>query len=135
MAKAERSALPEGSFYLAIGNRSYPFPSQLALHLACPEQVLGTNLLDIDGLQYRFWADPEQYVGKDALVVLEGGQGNAWMLKILANYFESIHPAGELVVPVAKIPLGPRREVRFLFYRAFGYRGPETKTVKFARSP
>jgi hypothetical protein len=35
--------------------------------------------------------------------------------------FES---AGELAVPVGKVPLVAKRHVRFLFYRAHGYRGP-----------
>jgi dolichol-phosphate mannosyltransferase len=123
-AKAEQRGLPEGSFYLAIGNRSYPFPSQLAFHLDAPNEVHATNLLNIDGLQYRFWDDPKQLIGSDAVIVMESGKNQPWMLEVAGRYFQSIDPAEELVVPVGKIPLGTSRQLRFLFYRGHGYRGP-----------
>ncbi len=122
-AKAQREGLPEGSFYLAIGNRSYPFPSQLAFHLNTPDQVHAADLLNIEALQYRFWDNPEKLVGKDAVIVLEGGRDQAWILSILGNYFQALEPAGELVVPVGKIPLAAKRQLRFLLYRGHGYRG------------
>jgi hypothetical protein len=122
-AKAQREGLPEGSFYLAIGNRSYPFPSQLAFHLNAPDQVHAADLLNIEALQYRFWDNPEKLVGKDAVIVLEGGRDQAWLLSILGYHFQAVEPAGELVVPVGKIPLTAKRQLRFLFYRGHGYRG------------
>jgi dolichol-phosphate mannosyltransferase len=126
-AKAERDRLPPGSFYLAIGNRSYPFPSQLAFHLNAPNEVHATNLLNVDGLQYRFWENPGQLVGRDAVIVLEAGANRPWILRILETYFQSIESAGELVVPVGKFPVAAKRKVRFLFYRGHGYHGLEAK--------
>jgi hypothetical protein len=112
-----------GVFYLAIGNRSYPCPSQLAFHLDDPVNVHGTSLLGIRNLQYQFWSDPEKLRGQDAVVVLESGTGNPWTLLILVKHFQSVEPAGEIVLSIGKLPFGPKRQRRFFFYRARGYRG------------
>jgi len=112
-----------GVFYLAIGNRSYPCPSQLAFHLNDPENVHGTSLIGIRNLQYQFWSEPEKLRGQDAVVVLESGTGNPWTLLILAKHFQSVEPAGETVLTIGKLPFGPKRQRRFFFYRARGYRG------------
>jgi len=118
------SDFPQGGvFYLAIGNRSYPCPSQLAFHLNDPENVHGSSLLGIRNLQYQFWSDPEKLRGQDAVIVLESGTGNPWTLTILAKHFQSIEPAGDIVLSIGKLPFGPKRQRRFFFYRARGYRG------------
>lgn len=112
-----------GVFYLAIGNRSYPCPSQLAFHMNDPENVHGSSLLGIRNLQYQFWSDPDRLRGQDAVIVLESGTGNPWTLSIVAKHFQSVEPAGEFIFPVGKLPFGVKRQRRFLFYRAYGYRG------------
>jgi hypothetical protein len=89
--------------------------------------VHATNLLNVDGLQYRFWDNPEELVGRDAVIVLEAGGNHPWILVILGTYFQEIESAGELAVPVGKFPLGAKRKVRFLFYRGHGYRGLRAK--------
>jgi dolichol-phosphate mannosyltransferase len=122
----ERQHLPAGSFYLAIGIRSYPFPSQLALHLGDPEDVRTGTLIGEDILNYRFWDHPEQLTGKDGVLILEDGLQNAAMLAILGREFESVEPAGEVDVPVGKMPFTRPRRLRFLFYRAHAYRGPQS---------
>jgi hypothetical protein len=121
----ERQDLSAGSFYLAIGSHSYSFPSQLAFHLAAPEEVRAATLIGVEVLNYRFWDHPEQLVGKDAVLVMEDGQENSRRLRILAKYFRSLEAAGEMNVPVTGIPLVPESCMRFLFYRAYGYRGPQ----------
>jgi hypothetical protein len=112
-----------GTFFLAIGNRSYPCPSQLAFHLNDPESVHGSSLLGIRNLQYQFWSDPEKLRGQDAVIVLESGTGNPWTLTILAKHFQSIEPAGDIILSIGKLPFGTKRQRRFFFYRARGYRG------------
>jgi dolichol-phosphate mannosyltransferase len=121
-ARQERERLPAGSFYLAIGHRSLPFPSQLAFHLAAPADVHSTSLLGVEALQYRFWDDPDQLVGKDAVVVLEYGQETSSRVQeLLARHFNSVEPAGEISIPLAQLPFTARREQRFIFLRAQGY--------------
>jgi hypothetical protein len=115
----------DGVFYLAIGNRSYPCPSQLAFHLNAPEQVHGSSLFGIRNLQYQFWSHPEELRGHDAVVVLESGINDAWVQGMVAARFESVEPTGELIFPIGQVPFGRKRQVRYLFFRAHGYRGPQ----------
>ena len=110
-----------GVFYLAIGNRSYPCPSQLAFHLNAPEQVHGSSLFGIHNLQYQYWSHPKELLGQDAVVVLESGINDAWICGMLAQHFQSVEPAGELILPIGKLPFGRKRQVRYLFFRAHGY--------------
>jgi dolichol-phosphate mannosyltransferase len=112
-----------GVFYLAIGNRSYPCPSQLAFHLNEPKNVHGTSLLGIRNLQYQFWSNPEHLLGQDAVVVLESGRNDEWMRRYVAEHFRTVESAGELLLPMGKLPCGRKRQKRFLFYRAYGYLG------------
>lgn len=118
-----RSSHGPGVFFLAIGNRSYPCPSQLAFYLNDPKNVHGSSLLGIRNLQYQFWSDPEKLRGQDAVIVLESGTGNDWTLNIVAKHFQSVEPAGDFVFPVGKLPFGIKRQRRFWFFRAYGYRG------------
>ena len=131
MGSGDRAKMGDapGPFYLAIGNRSYPCPSQLAFHLNEPENVHGTSLLGIRNLQYQFWSNPEQLRGQDAVVVLESGKNDEWTLSIVGRHFQSVEPAGELILPVGKLPFGRKREVRYLFFRAYGYRGLQKADV------
>jgi hypothetical protein len=129
-----RSSIPDpqtspGIFFLAIGNRSYPCPSQLAFHLNDPENVHGSSLLGIRNLQYQFWSDPEKLRGQDAVIVLESGTGNPWTLSIVAKHFQSIEPAGDIVLSIGKLPFGTKRQRRFFFYRARGYRGLQEDVI------
>jgi dolichol-phosphate mannosyltransferase len=123
-AGALRAALPEGSFFLAAGGQPYTPPSQLAFHLGSPERVYGQSLLDREGLQYRFWTRPEELVGKDAVVVIEGGDHSGAVREVLRPYFRTVEPALELDVPIGRLAAWPRSSVRFALYRAHGYRYP-----------
>jgi dolichol-phosphate mannosyltransferase len=129
-AKAERAILQAsgasvfpGPFYLAIGNRSYPCPSQLAFHLNAPELVHGSSLFGIRNLQYQYWSHPDELRGQDAVVVLESGINDAWVQGLVAAHFRSLEPAGELILSIGKLPFGRKRQVRYLFFRAHGYNG------------
>jgi 4-amino-4-deoxy-L-arabinose transferase-like glycosyltransferase len=123
LAKNQQATLGPGAFYLAIGNRSYPCPSQLAFYLDDPAEVHGSSLLGIRNLQYQFWSHPDELLGKDAVVVLESGTGNPKTVSILGKHFQKVEPAGDLVFSIGKLPLGVKRQRRFLFFKAYGYRG------------
>jgi dolichol-phosphate mannosyltransferase len=120
-SRAIRASLPEGSFYLALGGRPYPPASQLAFALKDPSQVYGQNLIGWEALQYRFWTDPEQLAGKDAVVVIEGEDPAGRVGQVLRLYFRSVEPAGDLSIPVGRIAFLPRSSLRFTLYRAHGY--------------
>jgi 4-amino-4-deoxy-L-arabinose transferase-like glycosyltransferase len=121
-SRSVRATLPDDSFYLAVGRRTYPAASQLAFHLQAPFQVHGPNLIGREALQYRFWAAPEQLAGKDAVVVVENGDAYGVVRAELQRYFQSVEPAGDLTVPVGQFTFAPRRSLCFTLYRARGYR-------------
>ena len=113
---------PEGSFYLAVGGRTYPGASQLAFHLQAPAEVYGKNLVGQEALQYRYWAEPARLAGKDAVVVVEGGDPAGHVRDTLRPYFRAVEPAGDLLVPAGRLAHWSSRAVRFTLYRAYGYR-------------
>jgi hypothetical protein len=121
-ARALHSTMPSGSFYMAVGGRPYPAASQLAFHLGVPENVYGANLIGNEALQYRFWVDPIQLAGKDAVVVVENGDPHGWIRGALTPYFRSIEPVGEELIPSGRVHLWPTPSVQMAFYRAYGYR-------------
>lgn len=114
-------SLPPHAFYLGLG-RKYTVPSQLAFHLGPDAEVHGKNLLGLLGLQFDFWADPQKLAGRDAVVVLEGGDRTDQMKALLAEYFERVEPAGECVIPVGRRTLLPEPPLRFFLFRARHYR-------------
>lgn len=121
-AAEEKARLPEGSFFLGIGNRTYSGASQLAFHLGAPAEVQAGNLLGLEGLQYRFWANREQLRGKDAIVVQESRQADGALLELLRRHFHEVEPAEEIKVPVGRLPMLAQRQQRFTLYRVHGYR-------------
>jgi dolichol-phosphate mannosyltransferase len=120
--RALHDALPEGSFYLAVGGRTYPGASQLAFHLRAPAEVYGKNLIGEEALQYRFWAEPARLAGKDAVVVVERGDADGAMREKLRRYFGDVEPAGDLLVPAGSLAHWSSRAVPFTLYRAYGFR-------------
>ena len=125
-----RSTLPEGSFYLTAGGRPYVPPGQLAFQLEEPFQVYGQNLIGREALQYRFWADPRQLEGKDAVVVVHGGDPEGAAATVLRSFFQTVEPAGDLTIPLGHMALGSRTTERFTFYVAHGYRLASTAGQK-----
>ena len=116
------SNLPEGSFYMTAGGRPYPATSQLAFHLRAPFQVFGQNLVGWEALQYRFWSDPKQLAGKDAVVVYEGDAPPSFAKSTLLPYFQSVESAGALVVPAGTLGSWSSRTSQFTLFVGHGYR-------------
>jgi hypothetical protein len=115
--------LPAGSFYMTACNRPYVSSSELAFHLGTPLQVFGQNLIGWEGLQYRFWVDPQDLAGKDAVIVVEGTllqESDARCA--LLPHFQSIEPAVKVTVPVGTLGSWSKQRVQFLLFVAHGYR-------------
>jgi hypothetical protein len=120
-AREVKASLPKGSFYVGLG-RKYTCASQLAFHLASPFDVHDKNLLGLDGLQYRFWADREELGGRDAVVVVAEGDRTDAFLALMGQRFREIEPAGTVRIPVGRSPILETPPLGFLLYRARGYR-------------
>jgi hypothetical protein len=122
-AKEIRDGMPHGTFYLGLG-RKYVCPSQLALKLHAPFEVHGKNLVGDEGLQYMYWDDPKSLAGRDAVVVMEDGDRTPGSLDQLRAAFTSVEPAGHVLVPVGRRTIREERPIKFLFFRARGYKPP-----------
>jgi dolichol-phosphate mannosyltransferase len=120
-ARIVHAQMPQDSFYLAVGGRPYPPPSQLAYHLDAPYQVYGGNMIGRNALQYRFWTDLDRLGGKDAVVVIEGGDPNGWQRDTLLKFFRTVDLDHDMAVPMRRHGLWPTPTVRFTLYRARGY--------------
>jgi dolichol-phosphate mannosyltransferase len=117
--------LPAGSFYMTAGSRSYPSASELAFHLQAPSEVHGQNLIGWEALQYRFWADPRLLEGKDAVVVVEGGDPWREVEALLKLHFHSIEPLGHQLIPIGKLSPSLTPSIWFTMYLAHGYQPPK----------
>jgi dolichol-phosphate mannosyltransferase len=118
-----RSGMAEGTFYLGLG-RKYTVPSQVAFHLRAPDQVHGKNLLGIPDLQYDFWSDPRALVGRDAVVILEGGDREPVYRNALSRCFGTVEEVAVVQVPVGRRTLVETAPLVFVLLRGRGYRAP-----------
>jgi dolichol-phosphate mannosyltransferase len=118
-AREERSHLPPDSFILGYSPRPYWCASELAYHLREPGNVYGNNILGGESLQYRFWGDPKQLAGRDAIVVVDG-PWESLALTLLRPWFSSIEPAIPVVIP-ADAQGSKRPLLTCLVFRAHGY--------------
>jgi len=123
VAQALHTSLPPGSFYLGACGRTYPAASRLAFHLRKPAEVFGQNLIGREALQYRFWSDPQRLAGKDAVVVVEGGDPLGHARAAIAPFFQTLEPCVDLVVPDRQV-CWSRARSRFALFVAHGYRPP-----------
>jgi dolichol-phosphate mannosyltransferase len=122
-AQAMRAALPVDSFYLVGGGRAYPPASQFAFHLGEPFDVCGQHLIGLPALQYQYWAEPGRYVGRDAVVVMEGGDASGKGLELLRATFQSVEPGEDVTLSLSRFTASARATAHFTFYKAHGYRG------------
>lgn len=124
-AVALHASQPAGSFYLGVGGRPYPCPSQLAFHLNAPASVYGNNLIGLPSLQYIFWGEPpNKLAGRDAAIVFEGDDESGSLRRILAEHFVSLEPAETLDVRISRIPFSTSRRVQFMLIRGHRYESP-----------
>lgn len=126
-ARALRAELPASAFYLGLG-RKYTCTSQLAYQLNLPAEVHGANLIGEPALQYGYWADPSRFEGREALVVVEGDEDRSReTVESMTRRFDSVSPAGRVVVPVGRATLRDEPPLVFLLFKARGYHPPEPK--------
>ena len=120
--------MPAGTFYLGLGRR-YACASQLAFHLGAPFDVHGNNLVGLEGLQYEYWAEPGALAGRDAVVVLQGGDRTARSIALLRERFREVEEAGTLEVPLGRASLLPPPPLVFHLFRAKDYR-PQIPSIQ-----
>jgi dolichol-phosphate mannosyltransferase len=124
LARELRSTLPEGAFYLGLG-RKYVGTSLLAFHLREPSAVHGRPLIGRRGLQYDLWDRPEDFEGRDAVVVLGDECRAGELLGEALPHFQTLVPVGRVVVGFGRHRIVEAPDMVFSVYRGRGYRPRE----------
>jgi hypothetical protein len=120
-ARRELERLPADSFYVGLGRSTYWCASELAFHLQDPERVHGNNVFGREALQYRYWSDPAELIGRDAVVVVDDYNPAGHTLPLLRMWFDQVEPAGEVVVPQPPYSWSHHDVLHVALFRAHGY--------------
>jgi len=110
--KTERNKMPEGTIVVGYG---YKVPSEIAFYTSL--ETYSNNIVGENGLQFDFWSNPNDFLGKDAIFVYDQRERykNPENLK---NFFASV----EEVEPL-KIYRGGKILTTFHIFRCYEYKG------------
>jgi len=95
----------------------YKTAAMLQYHLAGQPQTCSNNMVGKPGLQYDFWCEPKEFIGRHALFVVDTRKRPPTM-GIVSDHFEKV-----LGPEVVEAKRAGRLITRFEIYRAYGYRG------------
>ncbi|GMU55071.1 MAG: hypothetical protein AMXMBFR33_42170 [Candidatus Xenobia bacterium] len=112
--EAERTRMPEPerTFYLGTG---YEAASQLAFTTRRPHHTLAQNALGLpNSVSYRYWEDPREFAGWDALIVADARHPVS--NEVLSQHFARFEEASPVEIDRDGKPL---RHLRL--YRGYGF--------------
>ncbi len=109
----EKSRMPEGTIVVGYG---YKVPSEIAFYASI--ETYSNNIVGENGLQFDFWSNPDDFLGKDAIFVYDERERykNPENLK---NFFASVQELEAL-----KIYRGGKVLTTFHISKCYGYKGP-----------
>jgi len=81
-----------------IAGSEYKISSQLAFHLPDHPETVGGHVIGRDGLQYRYWADPDTLLGYNAIFVFYPISKEVERESELQGYFETVLPREEFTI-------------------------------------
>ncbi len=120
--EAERAKLgcAEGeAFILGLGRR-FTLESAMAFHTGRSDICHGENLLGLGGLQYRYWVQPGDLKGRNAVVVMEEGSHGPRRVEdkgLLKRWFASWEEGPTVLTGTGSL------QRTFYLLRARGYKG------------
>jgi hypothetical protein len=111
--KTERNKMPEGTIIVGYG---YKVPSEIAFYTSW--ETYSNNIVGENGLQFDFWSNPKDFLGKDAIFVYDQRERykNPENLK---NFFASVEEEEPL-----KIYRGGKVLTTFHIFKCYEYKGP-----------
>jgi len=112
--EAERAALPEGAF---VAGCNYKVSAELGYYLPGRPRTWSGEIAGDHGLQYRFWFEPAELVGKTGLVVRDGREKKTCLR--LPEACTTLQP-----LPPLTVLRGEAKVTTFELWRCEGYRGP-----------
>lgn len=108
----EKAAMPEQA--VVIGYQ-YKVPSEIAFYASM--ETYSDNFVGENGLQFDFWADPNDFLGRDAIFIYD--QRNRYKEpERLKEFFDSVEETEPL-----KIFRGGRLLTTFHLFKCYGYKG------------
>jgi hypothetical protein len=109
----EKSTMREGTIVVGYG---YKVPSEIAFYTSL--ETYSNNIVGENGLQFNFWSNPQDFIGKDVIFVYDQRERykNPENLK---NFFASV----EEVEPL-EIYRGERILTTFHIFKCYDYKGP-----------
>jgi hypothetical protein len=111
----EKSKMKEGTIVVGYG---YKVPSEIAFYSSSQLETYSNNMIGENGLQFDFWSNPKDFLGKDAIFVYDQRERykNPENLK---NFFASV----EEIEPL-KIHRGGKVLTTFHIFKCYEYKGP-----------
>ncbi len=100
-----------------IAGLEYKIPSELAFYLTDHPETVGGHVVGLDGLQYRYWADPDTLVGRDAIIIAYASTKGCKDQELMLQYFESYE------LNFFALERGGRPGRVYCIYRCQNYRG------------
>jgi hypothetical protein len=111
--KWEKSKMREGTIVVGYG---YKVPSEIAFYTSL--ETYSNNIVGQNGLQFDFWSNPNDFLGKDAIFVYDQRERykNPENLK---NFFAAVEEKEPL-----KIYRGGKVLTTFHIFKCYEYKGP-----------
>ena len=111
----EKSKMKEGTIVVGYG---YKVPSEIAFYSSSQLETYSNNIVGENGLQFDFWSNPNDFLGKDAIFVYDQRERykNPENLK---NFFASVEETEPL-----KIYRGGKVLTTFHIFKCYEYKGP-----------
>jgi 4-amino-4-deoxy-L-arabinose transferase-like glycosyltransferase len=109
----ERAGMPEGTVVIGY---EYKVASEIAFYASM--ETYSNNFVGQNGLEYDYWSDPNDFVGRDAVFVYDD-QNRYRDPESLSRFFDSVAETEPL-----EIYRAGRRLTTFHLFRCYGYRGP-----------
>jgi len=111
----ERREMREGTLVVGYG---YGVPSEIAFYTSPQLETYSNNIVGERGLQFDFWSKPDEFLGKDMILVY-GEKEKYKNPEKLKEFFVSVDQAEPL-----RIYRGKKVLTTFYIFRCYGYEGP-----------
>ena len=112
----EKITMREGTIVVGYG---YKVPSEIAFYTSL--ETYSNNIVGENGLQFDFWSNPNDFIGKDAIFIYDQREKYKEPER-LKNFFASVEELESL-----KIYRGGRVLTTFYIFRCYSYKGSGIK--------
>ena len=101
-----------------IFGHEYKIPSELTFYTPNHEETHSGEIIGEKGLQYTFWTNFDELIGKDAIFITSNAQRYRNIDRV-REYFDSVEEDAPLIISHHN-----KLFRKFYLYRCYGYKGP-----------